>query len=160
MNPSSVALLLRSVDRSFKGPAWHGPTLMSSLQGVDPEAAAWRPDPDRHNVWELVVHAAYWKYRVCALLTSLPRGSFGLKGSNFFERPIEVTAPAWESDLELLQEWHRRLLDAVREFDPGRLADRVGTGRFTFEELIDGAAAHDVYHAGQIQLLKKLRRWD
>jgi hypothetical protein len=56
----------------------------------------------------------------------------------------------------LLSGWHRRLVDAVEEFDEGRLAERVGNDWFTFQDLILGAAAHDLYHAGQIQLLKKL----
>lgn len=130
---------------------------MSSLRGIEPDEASWRPGRDRHNVWELAVHCAYWKYRVAALLADLPRGSFDLKGSNFFARPKERSAEAWTGDLVLLRSWQDRLLETVDGFDPGRLSDRVGNGRFSFEELIDGAAAHDIYHAGQIQLLKKLR---
>ena len=151
-----IATLYRSVDRSFRGPAWHGPTLRSSLRGVTLEQAAFRPGAERHNIWELAVHAAYWKYRVCALISDLPRGSFELKGSNFYERPLERTQTAWVRDLELLEAWHDRLVAAVGAFSPDRLGEPVGNGRFTFEALIDGAAAHDVYHAGQIQLLKKL----
>lgn len=153
-----ITTLRRSVDRSYQGPAWHGPTLMSSLRGVTPEEAAWRPQPERHNVWELLVHCAYWKYRVCARLAELPRGSFGLKGSNFFERPVDPTTEAWNADLQLLQDWHGRLLEAIASFDAGHLDEPVGGNRYTYEELIDGAGAHDVYHAGQIQLLKKLRK--
>lgn len=156
MTAPAITLLLRSVDRAFHGPAWHGPTLSSALQGVSPELAAWRPGAERHNIWELAVHAAYWKYRVTALLVDLPRGSFGMKGSNFFERPIDMKAEAWNADLLFLREWHGRLIEAMSAFDPQRLPEKVGSGRFTYEELLDGAAAHDVYHAGQIQLLKKL----
>lgn len=153
-----LATLHRSVDRCFRGPAWHGPTLRSSLRGVGLDEAVFRPGADRHNIWELLVHAAYWKYRVCALLTDLPRGSFELKGSNFFERPAERTLAAWTGDLELLESWHERLLEAIDAFSPERLDEAFGEGRFTYEALIDGAGGHDVYHAGQIQLLKKLFR--
>lgn len=129
---------------------------MSSVRGITFEEAARRPHPDRHNIWELVVHAAYWKYRVCARLTNLPRGSFTLKGSNFFPRPIDRSDAALAADLQLLSEWHVRLRSAVVAFDPERLEERVGNGAHTYEALIEGIAAHDVYHAGQIQLLKKL----
>lgn len=130
---------------------------MSSLKSVGPRDAAWRPAPDRHNIWELAVHGAYWKYRVTASLMNLPRGSFGLKGSNFFVRPVDASQEAWAADLQLLRDWHDRLHEAVESFDSDRLNEPLPNGRYSFEELIDGAAAHDVYHAGQIQLLKKLQ---
>lgn len=160
MTDPRISVLLGSVDRSFQGPAWHGPTLMSSLRGISLDQAAFRPQPERHNAWELVVHAAYWKYRVCAALAELPRGSFELKGSNFFERPVDLAKDAWKSDLKLLGSWHERLMAAVGAVEPDRLGEPVGDGRFTYEALIDGAGAHDVYHAGQIQLLKKLHDMD
>ncbi|MEX1055635.1 MAG: hypothetical protein WED81_06365, partial [Rhodothermales bacterium] len=77
-------------------------------------------------------------------LTDLPRGSFTLKGSNFFSRPVESTSSALETDLLLLREWHERLRSAVGEFDPERLPDRAGSGPHTYEALIEGIAAHDI----------------
>jgi hypothetical protein len=154
---SPVDVLLGALDRSFSGPGWHGPTLLGSLRGVGHEAAAWRPGPKRHNVWEIAVHAAYWKYRVYRLLTEEPPRSFGVRGSNWFARPLNATAEAWLADLQLLDAWHERLRVAVGSFDGSRLGERPGRSQYTHEELITGAAAHDVYHAGQIQLLKKLR---
>lgn len=154
---SPISLLVRLLDQSFHGPAWHGPALLGALRGVGPEEAAWRPQPERHNVWELAVHAAYWKYRVYRRLTDEPPRSFGLEGSNFFARPEEPTAEAWASDLDLLRQWHDRLRGAVESFDADHLADHPGRSEHTFGEHITGAAAHDVYHAGQIRLLEKLR---
>src|SRR5690554_1594463 len=145
MNPAqqhpTTAPHVRALDRCFRGPAWHGPTLLSSIKGVQPDEASWRPGPTRHNIWELVVHCAYWKYRVCALITSLPRGSFGLKGSNFFERPGEAV---WSDDIRLLHEWHERLRTAVMEFDPERLLEPFDRSGRSFEMLIEGIASHDV----------------
>lgn len=62
MSDSAVKLLLRLLDESYEKSAWQGPNLKGSLRGVHAAQAAWRPAPGRHNVWELVVHAAYWKY--------------------------------------------------------------------------------------------------
>src|SRR5512142_143685 len=82
-----IRLLLRAIDEGFDHAAWHGPNLKGSLRGVTAAQAAWRPAPGRHNIWEIVVHAAYWKYAVRRRLTGDERGSFPEKGSNWFERP-------------------------------------------------------------------------
>ena len=102
------------------------------------------------------MHAAYWKYVVWRRLTGAARGSFPLEGSNFFERPIERTAAAWRADMQLLDAMHRQLREAVADTAPRTLSARLPGSTVTRLRLITGAAAHDVYHAGQIQLLKKL----
>lgn len=151
-----VSLLVRNLKRAFDHSSWHGPNLMDSLKGLIPAEAAWRPSPQRHNVWELAVHAAYWKYRACRYLGAEAAKSFGIPGSNFFPRPKEETQEAWEADLELLQAWHDRLLEAVASLDGARLKEKPGKAPFTFEDFISGVAAHDLYHAGQIRLLRRL----
>ena len=153
----AISSLVRVLDHAFRGSAWHGPTLLGSLRGVGPQEAAWRPRPDLHNVWEVVAHAAFWKYRVYLRLTRDPPRAFELKGTDWFVRPIDATEDAWAADVRLLREWHDRLTRAVGAFDPDRLSDRPGRSTHTFEEFVAGAAAHDAYHAGQVQLLKKLR---
>lgn len=158
MNDAAIALLLRALAQGFDQRSWHGTNLTGSLKGVTAANAAWRPQPERHNVWELVVHAAYWKYRVYRLATEKPPRSFDFPGSNFFTRPGGPGAEGgWEADIALLRRWHGLLMGAVGELDPARLGERVGNDWYTFQDLILGAAAHDLYHAGQIQLLKKLR---
>jgi len=101
------------------------------------------------------VHAAYWKYVAWRRLTGAARGSFPLDGSNFFARPVEATAAAWRADLRLLDAMHRELRAAVAAI-PSRALDAPLPGsRVTRLRLVTGVAAHDIYHAGQIQLLKK-----
>ena len=148
--------LLVLLDTSYNQASWHGPNLRGSLRGVSLDAAAWRPRRGAHNVWELMVHAAYWKYVVWRRLTGATRGSFPLEGSNFFERPLERTPTAWRADLALLDAMHRQLRAAVADVAPRALNVRLPGSKVTRLRLITGAAAHDVYHAGQIQLLKKL----
>lgn len=150
-------LLLHLLDQGFDQKAWHGPTLGGALRGISPAQAAWRPQPRRHNIWELAVHCAYWKYAVLRLLTGEARGSFPLAGSNWFARPTERTAKALAADLRLLSDLHRRLRAAVAAFPPSRLGARPATGKRTYRELIAGVAAHDLYHAGQVRLLEKLQ---
>ena len=59
-----IALLVGLIDRAFDRRSWHGMNLRGSIRGMSAKEAAWRPAPARHNVWEIVVHAAYWKYAV------------------------------------------------------------------------------------------------
>ena len=107
-------VLLVALDEAFDARSWHGTNLRGSLRGMDVATLAWRPGADRHNIWELAVHAAYWKYAVRRKLTGEKRGSFPLdEGSNFWKRPVEETMAAWKRDLALLENEHRALRDAV-----------------------------------------------
>ncbi len=158
-----VQMLLRILDQGFDRKSWHGTNLRGSLRGVTAEEAAWRPAPDRHNIWELAVHAAYWKYSVARRLRGGERGSFPLKGSNWFPRPLGPTdrdpdEKAWKEDLALLGRMHRELREAVEEL-PDDALDQIPPGSKTrLDDLISGVAFHDIYHAGQIQILKRLMR--
>lgn len=149
--------LLILLDESYDRQAWHGPNLRGALRGVRAELAAWRPAPDRHNIWEIAVHAAYWKYAVRRRLLGEKRGSFPLKGSNWFERGNDGQAQ-WAADLALLEDMHRRLRSATAGLDPHSLDDRPKGSKYDISSLLAGIASHDVYHAGQIQLIKRLAR--
>jgi hypothetical protein len=146
-------LLLQILDEGYQQKAWHGPNLKSSLRGVTAREAAWRPEPDRHNIWEIAVHAGYWKYVVRRrVLGEGRRGSFPLQGSNWFVRPgsaANVLEAAWQRDRAMLEEQHRNLVEAVSQA-------RESTSLPV--QMLFGVAFHDVYHAGQIQLLKRLLR--
>jgi hypothetical protein len=158
--PGAVAAALAALDEAFDHKAWHGPNLRGSVRSVDAKTAAWRPGPGRHNVWELVVHAAYWKYAVRRRLTGEKRGSFAVEGSNWFTRPQpgprSALEAAWQIDLALLGEEHRKLRAVVAALAPSDLAALSPGSKHTVSRLIFGAALHDVYHAGQVQLLKRL----
>jgi hypothetical protein len=104
------------------------------------------------------LHAAYWKYTVWRRLTGEKRGSFPLKGSNWFARPVTATLAAWKDDLSVLDDAHRQLRDVVQCLSPEDLSFKPPGGATTTLAVVTGIAAHDVYHAGQIQLLKRLRR--
>jgi len=154
MTPAT--LLAHQLDLAFDRRSWHGPNLMGSLRGVTPAEAIWRPQPGRHNINELAVHAAYWKYRVCRLLAAGETPPFGLPGSDFFDRTMQPTKAEWAADITLLRAWHRRLGEFVLSMPTSRLNRPSGSHAFTVAELISGAAAHDQYHAGQIRLIRRL----
>ena len=144
-----VRLLLELLDEAFDKKSWHGPNLRGSIRGVTAKQAAWRPKTGAHNIWELTLHAAYWKYVVRRRVTGEKPGSFVLTGSNFFPRPVEITDKAWRADIEILESEHRKLREVVANLAVNKHSPQ------TFH-LIRGAAAHDLYHAGQIRLLRRL----
>jgi hypothetical protein len=151
-----ITALLLALEEAYNEKSWHGSNLKGSLRRVGPVEAMARLQEGRHNICEIVVHAAYWKYVVRRRITGVKRGSFPLKGSDWFPRPESWTAAAWREDIALLDEEHRKLRDTVEglsEKDLGR-----NSGKFTFAGLIRGVTAHDLYHAGQIQLLKRMLR--
>jgi len=157
-NPE-LRLILRSIDQAFDHRAWHGTNLRGSVRRVTPEEAAFRPEPGRHNIWELVLHCAYWKYAVRRRLTGEKRGSFPLEGSNFFSRPgADASQQAWKRDVLLLDETHAALRSAVAALPASRLDEIPSGSKVATRDILLGIAAHDLYHAGQIQLLKRLAR--
>ncbi len=149
-------MYLALLDEAFETKAWHGPTLRGSVRGLTAKRAAWRPASARHNIWEIVVHAAYWKYAVRRRLVGEKRGSFAYPGSNWFPRPSVPDEEAWRADVARLVEEHRKLRAVVAGLTPTALRPPTRGGSGGNVRLIRGIAAHDLYHAGQIQLLKRL----
>ncbi len=147
----SAQLALALLDEGYEKKTWHGPNLRQSIKGVTAKQAAWRPGPGRHNIWEVTLHAAYWKYAVRRRIEGGKRGSFALKGSNFFVRPEKGKSneAAWRADKELLESEHRALRAAV--------AKVLRTPRAVkLMRQLYGVAFHDIYHAGQVRLLRRM----
>ena len=153
-----IAVLLQIIDESYNNRAWHGTNLRGSIRGLTVDQASWRPSPARHNIWEVVVHCAYWKYIVRRRILGEKKGSFPLDGSNWFRRPTERTEKAWRGDIRLLGETHRSLRNAIARLKSRDLKKRPSASKWTNLQTISGIASHDLYHAGQIQLLKRLRK--
>jgi DinB superfamily len=149
---SNEAVILALLDEAYEKKTWHGPNLRQSLKGVTATQAAWRPRPGNHNIWELTLHAAYWKYVARRRIESAKRGSFALKGSNFFTRPEKgkATEAAWRADRAILESEHRALLQAIQKVLKTPTATKHLRSFY-------GVAFHDVYHAGQIRLLRRLQ---
>jgi len=150
--------LLFLIEQSYNKKAWHGTNLRGSIRGLLAREAAWRPGTGRHNIWEIMVHCAYWKYVVRRRILGEKRGSFPLKGSNWFQRSADLSEQAWREDIKLIESCHRSLLDAVSQLRPGELSRTPAGSKVSNLAIIVGIASHDVYHAGQIQLLKRLQQ--
>ena len=155
-NPE-ITQLLRMLDEAYDHEAWHGPNLRSSLNRLTLQQALFRPTEKHRNLWELILHCAYWKYAVRRKLRGDARGSFALKGSNWFPQPDDLSERDWKLNVDILCQEHVALRTAVAGLNPANLLRQAPNSSYTYTFLVQGAAAHDLYHAGQIQVLKRLQ---
>jgi len=147
-------LLLELLDQAYSGKSWNGATLRGSLRGVTPKLALWRPGPGRPRIWDYLLHCAYWKHTVRRRITGGRVEEFPRSPANFPDLPARPTAAALRADLRLLEAEHRALREVVETMSAAALGRRAG--RWRHVEQIHGVAAHDCYHTGQIQLIKRL----
>lgn len=157
MSRETVELVLKNLDPGRRR-AWHGgPTPVGALRGVTAAEARWVPAPGRASIWRLTLHIAYWQYAVRRHLVAGPVPRFPRSPANFPAVPTRADEAAWRADRALLATEHRLLSAAIRGFDPDRLDEVPVAGKtWTFGEMITGVALHDAYHAGQLQLLRRL----
>jgi len=153
-----VHLLLEMFDQAYTAPSWHGTPLKGTIRGVSAREARWRPGPKRHCIWDLVLHTAYWKCMVRRRLLRDPNISFPRDGANWPALPDKPDNAAWRRDRALLDEQHRLLHDAIATLQPAQLGRRGWRSKWPVKAEIYGIASHDLYHAGQIQILKRLMR--
>ncbi len=104
-----IPMLLQVLDEAFVAKGWQGTTLSGAVRGLSARQALWRPRPGRHNVWELVLHTAYWKHVVRERVTGGPRTAFPRGPRNFPRLPARPDAAAWRADLALLKRQHQLL---------------------------------------------------
>ena len=146
---SGIADQLR---RAFDGDAWHGPSLMELLEDVDAAMAAAKPLKNVHSIWELLLHIAAWDR---AGLVRLSGKVCQLTGTKNFPLVLKPTEATWKKAVEEAKRTHEKLVETVAGLDDSRLRDRVPGKRYDFYHMLHGIAQHELYHAGQIAILKK-----
>ena len=149
-----AAHIADQLERAYSGHAWHGPSLRFVLRGVSAKQAARRASPSAHTIWELVLHITAWDRVVCERIlggktTQLP------KEQNF--PTVKHSSPtAWKKTLAELDRQHRALVKAMRGFPDRKLHHKLSGGDYSFYITMHGVVQHDLYHAGQIAVLKKM----
>lgn len=141
--------------RAFYGPAWHGPGLMEILEDVDAATAVAKPLARVHSIWELVLHVAVWDE---SGLRRLSGEKFQPTGLANFPPVSASTEDAWRATVGKIRRTHDALVKTVSALPESRLRDRVPGKRYDFYHLLHGIAQHELYHAGQIAILKKAQR--
>ena len=153
---SKIKLLIDLTEAAFDKKSWHGTNLTGSLRGLNISTLTTIPDPKRPSIWQIAIHCAYWKYVIYRKLAGAEKGGFPRKPSNWPVIPEKTDKKLWREDYGLLKEYHKKLISAIEAFPEKRLGRKAPDSKYTAEQLIYGVAAHDLYHAGQIQLVKKL----
>ena len=142
--------------RAFEGEAWHGPSVLALLEGVTAEQAAAHPIPGAHSIWELTLHIAAWE---SACLRRLQGDPAQLSDEEDWRPLSDTSEAAWENTKKYLIDNHRQLLEAIVTLDEARLNEPIitssSTPYSTVYVTLHGGVQHDLYHAGQIAMLKK-----
>lgn len=150
---SEASRIADQLRRAFDGSAWHGPALLELLEDVDACAAAARPLPNVHSIWELVLHIAVWDSAALRRLGGAKCQPTGLKNFPLVPTPTEA---AWRKAVTRTKGTHDALVKTVARLPDSRLGDRVPGKRYDFYHMLHGIAQHELYHAGQIAILKKV----
>jgi uncharacterized damage-inducible protein DinB len=152
---SETARLADQIRRSFEGEAWHGDSINEILAGITAKQAASHPIPDAHSIWELVLHIAAWDG---AVLRRTRGSAVTLNDLENFPPVKDTTEPAWQRAIEYAKSIHKDLVNEVSKFPESRLEEQV-PGKtetyYNFFYMFSGIVQHELYHAGQIAVLKK-----
>lgn len=149
---SEAARMAEQMRRVMVGGAWHGPSLLESLDGLEAAFAVAYPIPGAHSVWELVAHIDV----VQKLLAARLRGENPSPTEEDFFPPVaDSSEAAWKSALARLRTQEDELTLAVAALSDERLADPITPGGSTVYETFHGHAQHNAFHTGQIRLLRK-----
>lgn len=154
--------LVKQLRRQHDGEPWHGPSRATVLEGITADEAAWRPATDAHSIWDLVLHMRSWTLEV------LRRANGGAPGEpedgDWPDPPRKPTTDEWQNALRSLDDAHTALSAAVAAMSADRLSARVGDtstpaeSRITVAAMVRSLAEHDIYHTGQVAMLKRLAR--
>jgi hypothetical protein len=146
-------LLARVIEEGYGPGAWHGPDLKAALTDVSPKLAFWRPAPGRHSIAEIALHHAYFVRSVISQLSGEPPKPFVMEGEDWFALP-DAGRLTWADILGVVEAQQQALVATVAKVAAGRL--RPPSGDLTPFDLVLGITCHAIYHAGQVQLIKRL----
>jgi uncharacterized damage-inducible protein DinB len=149
---TEIERITDQLNRAFHGEAWHGPAVMTILEGVSAGQAAARPVHAVHSIWELALHIEAWE-RAC--LRRLHGDRAELDDAEDWRQVIDTSPEAWEKCRAAMRKANEELRDAVSRLDDSRLDQPILKGMPTIYVTLHGVIQHDLYHAGQIAILKK-----
>lgn len=146
--------------RAYQGAAWHGPSMLEALKDVTAEQALARPIPTAHSIWEIVLHSAAW---MDAVRERLENGTVKIPADGDFPAIKDSSETGWQKTLTLLEQRHHALLATINHFPAHKLDERLGSeldpptaSGYSAYYNLHGVIQHNLYHTGQIVLLKKL----
>ncbi len=151
---SEIKRMRSQLRRALEGEAWHGPSLKELLIDITAEQAVARPIPTAHSIWEIVLHISAWQRIALQRIKGEAKPEV-LPEDNF--PPVTDTSPeAWQQSLAELEATNVALRETLGQIDEAQLNDIVQGQSYSIYFLFHGVIQHDLYHAGQIALLKKM----
>jgi uncharacterized damage-inducible protein DinB len=148
-----ITRLEEQLRRALEGDAWHGPSVLQVLAGVSAEQASSHPIPEAHSIWELVLHISS---DYALVLRRLAGDGRPVTPEEDWPSCPPPTAENWQHSVEALRRLNQQLRDAVRAFPAERLDEPIVSGvPYTAYTQFIGVTQHNLYHAGQISLLKR-----
>jgi uncharacterized damage-inducible protein DinB len=149
---TEVERIIDQLKRAFEGEAWHGPSVMEIIEGITSRQAATHPFQETHSIWELVLHIAAWEH---AIVRRLSGDRAQLSTAEDWPPVTETTEEAWEATRHMLNQGHHELRSAIARLEESQLDQPIIEGMSSVYVQLHGIIQHDLYHAGQIALLKK-----
>jgi len=149
---SEAARIADQLRRAFYGSAWHGPAVLELVKDIDSKVATAKPLEDVHSIWELLLHVEAWDR---AGLIRLGGKKCQMKGAKNFPSVKTPTDAAWRETVAQVKSTHDELVGTVAGLPESRLRDQVPGKRYDFYHMLHGIAQHELYHAGQMAILKK-----
>jgi hypothetical protein len=153
-NPA-IARIHKLHQEAFAGGAWHGPALLALVRDILVDHAAAKPITHAHSIWEIVLHINAWQE---AVLTRLNGRPVDLNGDEDWPPVIDNSESAWEAAIAALESGHRQLAERISALTDGELEQKVPGRDHTVYKTVHGLIQHNLYHAGQIAILKKSER--
>jgi len=151
---SEIERILDQLKRAYEGNAWHGPAIKEALSGVTAAQAHARPLATGHTIWELVQHVAVWE-DVGRRRLSGDRAQIAISSPEDWPPPEDTSEAAWENAKAALDRGHQALVEAISRTPESRLDEPIFEGMSTVYVTLHGVVQHDLYHAGQIMMLRR-----
>jgi uncharacterized damage-inducible protein DinB len=151
---SEAVRIADQLRRAFYGSAWHGPAVLELVKDIDATTAAAKPLDEVHSIWELLLHVEAWDR---AGLIRLSGKKCQMKGNKNFPPVTTATDAAWRETVAQVKRTHDELVETVAGLPERRFCDQVPGKRYDFYHMLHGIAQHELYHAGQMAILKKAR---
>lgn len=150
-----VTRITRMLRNIYEGEAWHGPSVQQVLTDVTPQQAL-SALAGSHNIIELVWHMTAWRNFVIRRLQG--DEGYELTEDENFKKISDITEEAWASAKQALEESQQKLMGLLNQIHDDKLLKTVGNRSYDYYTLLHGIIQHDVYHLGQIVLLKKYQQ--
>lgn len=150
---SEVRRIRSQLRRAFEGEAWHGPSLMELLADVAAASAAAKPIAGAHSIWELVLHVTFWEE---VSRRRLEGDDTKYQAEDGLFTVTDSCEEGWKEALEKLKSTNEALREAIAKLDDSQLDEIAAGQEYSIYFLLHGVIQHDLYHAGQIALLKKM----